>query len=75
MNMTDVDMTVTYSITLGWWLAPFVVSILAALFVVASISEYRPTGGWFDVDVKSIGVFVAGLIASLIAWLIWALLT
>lgn len=71
---------VEFTITLGWWLVPTVLTVIA--FVIAFICDrnqsrsrshnYGILSGAFD---GIVGLFLYGLatIFSLIVWLIWAL--
>lgn len=67
----------TVTLTFGWWLAPFAVTcifFLWAWFVTPPAKQsygYGQAAGGF-IDAVMYGI---ALIASLIAWLIWALLT
>ncbi|MBB3313649.1 putative membrane protein [Rhizobium sp. BK196] len=67
----------TVTISLGWWILPMAITLIA--FIVAG-GMCRTEGG--HGDYASIGNAVVGLvvlgaalIVSLIAWLIWAILT
>jgi hypothetical protein len=75
--MTNIP--VEFTITLGWWLVPTVLTVIA--FIIAFIcdrnqsrhrSNYGILSGTFN---GIVGLFLYGLatIFSLIVWLIWAL--
>ncbi|MCX5513408.1 hypothetical protein C3941_23760 [Kaistia algarum] len=60
----------TFTITAGWWLAPLAITIGVWLWAFAKSSNSR---GAFDIGPA---LFMgSALIASLAAWLVWALLT
>lgn len=63
------------TITLGWWVAPALVTVLAFALVCWGMSDHRPSGTIGDVAMGIVAlVWIAGAtIVSLIAWLIWAL--
>jgi hypothetical protein len=64
----------TFSITLGWWLVPFVATLTAYVFAFWSArSNGRPS--YPDVD-AAVGMFLYGAatILSLAVWLVWAVL-
>lgn len=65
------------TIGFGWWLAPFAVTVFAFAFAAfmgrdeGSHGDYAAIGNAF----VALVVYGAALIASLIAWLCWAILT
>lgn len=67
----------TFTIGLGWWIAPALVTVLAlgwALFMSrdeGSHGDYASIGNAF----VALVIYGAALIVSLIAWLVWAVLT
>lgn len=67
----------TLSVTLGWWLAPSLVT--AASFAAAWWKCVRAPdsgGGYFPMGaMMAVFLFPLAAIASLVAWLIWALVT
>jgi len=60
------------TIMLGWWIAPALVTLLA--FIIAGNNLPVYSRGYGD---GIAGVFILGvaIIVSLIAWLVWAVLT
>jgi len=61
------------TISFGWWLAPLAVTILAFGYAIwDGPSSARPS--YADAVIALIE-YGAALIVSLIAWLVWALLT
>jgi len=66
----------TFSITLGWWLAPLVFTVIAFTWAMYERKDERPTGGMFDWHglLSLFRFFSVALPASLIAWLMWALI-
>lgn len=65
----------TFTIEIGWWLAPLTITIAA--FVCARIATPPSHAGYYGYGNAIAGLFTYGaaLIVSLIAWLIWAVLT
>lgn len=60
------------NIVIGWWLVPWVIT--AATFVWAwNISRKSPSH--YGQDITGIFVYGAATIASLVVWLVWAVLT
>lgn len=65
----------TFTVALGWWIAPTAVTIIA--FIIAgfmcrdegSHGDYAAIGNAF----VALVIYGAALIVSLIAWLIWAI--
>lgn len=61
----------SFTIELGWWLAPFAVTI--AFFIWAGVNT-RPTANPSYADgIIGLLFYGAASIASLVAWLVWAL--
>jgi len=67
----------TITLTFGWWLLPLAVTIAAFGWHSWATKENRRTGGYEDIGMAmgQLITFSAALVVSLIAWLIWALLT
>ena len=69
-------MTVTFG--LGWWLLPTAVTIAAFVAVYLFGPKMRPNNGGMFPDVlggiMELGSYLLAVVASLIAWLLWALL-
>ena len=65
----------TFVIEIGWWLIPLAISLLAFLWAVGATP--RRNAGYYGYGNAIEGLFTYGaaLIVSLIAWLIWAVLT
>ena len=63
----------TFSITLGWWLVPVIVTVGALVAYAWWESEQTPAGdyGRIGAAVASLLVFCGAIIASLVAWLIY----
>lgn len=61
-----------FSIVIGWWLLPTIVSIASLLW--ASLTPSRDTGGDYSFDFMPAIRAGFALIISLLCWLIWALL-
>jgi hypothetical protein len=68
-------MTLTFS--LGWWLAPLAFTIIACGTAYWVEPARTPPRGYGDIVQGFVSAFLwgAALILSLIAWLIWAVLT
>ena len=67
----------TITIGLGWWLAPLGVTIVAfswAWFLDRPGKSSTAVGNIVDA-LQSMFMFGAAIIVSLLAWLIWAVLT
>lgn len=62
----------TYTIDLGWWLAPLAVTVLA--FGWASFMHRPSPNPSYGDGVVGVFFFGAALIVSLVAWLVWAAL-
>lgn len=64
----------SYTITLGWWLLPAVLTIVLLLWAIWPREDEQPSGGYFDFFfLPAMFRSALALIVSLIAWLIWAL--
>jgi hypothetical protein len=62
------------TIELGWWAIPLVMTV--ASFVWANAYDRPDQDDWYgSMDLDGPLRFVAALIASLVAWFVWALLT
>jgi hypothetical protein len=59
------------TITLGWWLASLIITVLAVTYYVAS--ELMTAGN--DYGFSVVFLWIPGAAISLAAWLVWALLT
>ena len=55
-----------------WWLLPLIVTI--GSFIIASWYE-APRGGYINLDFEGLFRYTAGLIVSLVAWLVYDLVT
>lgn len=62
----------TMTVSFGWWLLPAAVTIASYLWAWLSNRGSRPS---FGDDVIALILYGAATIASLVAWLIWAVLT
>ena len=60
----------TFSITLGWWVLPLIVTIASSTWALWDRPSER--GGFIPSPMPLIRL-AGALIVSLIAWLIWAL--
>lgn len=65
----------TFSITLGWWLLPVIVTLGAFGAYAWWQADQKPSGGYGRIGdaLGSLIMFGGVLIVSLVAWLIWAL--
>lgn len=61
----------SFTITLGWWLLPLAITAIAFAWATAVC----PKGGSLGDAIAAAFVFGPALIGSLVAWLIWAVLT
>lgn len=61
----------TVSITLGWWIAPALITAL--LFILAIIAVVRTSGQWLS-GVVAVGFLFLATLFSIIAWLTWGVL-
>lgn len=68
----------TFTISFGWWLLPLAVTIIA-FSICWWVEGYDRRRGYYSRSpmegIVSLVVWSPGIIVSLIAWLIWALLT
>ena len=65
------------TITADWWLAPLAVTIIAFGWSSVMCARLEPShSGWFDAT-PLVWIFFHGIAAfvTLVAWLIWAVLT
>lgn len=60
------------SITIGYWVIPALLTIAA--FIWAEVITPRRMSGYFP-DLTGLFTYGAALVASLVFWLIWAVLT
>ena len=67
----------TINITLGWWLVPLAVTAIAFGWAAYAERDNLYEGGYPSPAAARVSLmhYGCGLVASLIAWLIWALLT
>lgn len=65
----------TFVIEIGWWLIPLAISILAFLWAVVATPRSNPGYYGYGSAIAGLFTYVPALIVSLIAWLIWAVLT
>lgn len=66
------------TITLGWWIAPLVMTVLVFAWRAYMHKDDGPSFGGYSAIGAGIGAaltLLAAVVVSLIAWLIWALLT
>lgn len=65
------------TITFSWWLAPLAVTIIAVGAAYWAEPSRTPPRGYGDIANAIVSVFAwgAATVVSLIAWLIWAVLT
>ncbi|MQY48206.1 hypothetical protein GAO09_19410 [Rhizobiales bacterium RZME27] len=62
----------TITISLGWWMVPTAIMIVA--FSLAAYADRDNSPGPYGAGAFiSLIIYGAGLVATLIAWLIWAL--
>lgn len=59
------------TLTIGWWAIPTIITVLSIGWVLIKGANDTSLYGALDSFVQLLGA----IIASLIAWLIWALLT
>jgi len=65
---------VAFTIELGWWIAPVVVTIAtfgSAAFVSRDMGNDQYGAG----AIVAFGFYMAAAVGSLISWLLWALLS
>jgi hypothetical protein len=63
------------TITLGWWMAPAIVTVAGFVWMLVWNSGEEFSGGMFDWACRPLLSAPAWLISSLTAWLIWSLLS
>ncbi|TGT90896.1 MULTISPECIES: hypothetical protein [unclassified Mesorhizobium] len=63
------------TVTISWWVLPLTTTIVAFAWALWN-GDYRPATGYGSIGKGMANAFLlaVALIASLIAWLIWALL-
>lgn len=61
------------TIALGWWLVPFMVTVVAVL--VALYVEINGRSSGIGGALVSLLLWAAVIIVSLVAWLLWALIS
>lgn len=65
----------TFTISLGWWLLPLAITIIAFGGAAWLAADVRPTA-WLDLSALAVAVYYGiATIVSLVAWLIWEVLT
>lgn len=67
----------TFTITMGWWLVPLAITVATfGGFAVWSISQ-PPASGYDSIGagIAAAMVFLLATVVSLVAWLVWAVLT
>ena len=68
----------TFTIEMGWWLAPFAVTV--ATFIAVTVFNQRTAtgggglGGAMEAGFHFMFYMIGWVVPSLIAWLVWALL-
>ena len=62
----------TFTITIGWWAVPLAFTMLMVIWSAFNSPVYRKSFG--DVEMGFL-IMAAAIIASLVAWFIWAALT
>jgi hypothetical protein len=60
------------TITLGWWAIPLAITIIA--FLASFMADTRSSSGYLS-GIDTLIFNALALIVSLIAWLIWSVLT
>lgn len=66
----------TFTLTLGWWIAPLVISAVLSAWAIPVRADERSHGDYSFSGVESaFRFFVIALPLSLVSWLVWALLT
>jgi hypothetical protein len=64
----------SFTVLIGWWLAPCLVTVAASTWA-GWAGDHSSSSGYGNIG-KGLGnalIFGVALVASLIAWLIWAL--
>lgn len=62
----------TIELTLGWWLAPLLATLVAWIWAVSNFEGSR--GGYMS-GLGDLFYAAGAMIATLAAWLVWAVLT
>ncbi|WP_343518113.1 hypothetical protein [Sphingomonas sp.] len=65
----------TFTLSADWWLAPAIVAVAAFAWAAWADRDNRPRGDYSFSGIASAFVYGIALIVSLIAWLIWAVLS
>lgn len=67
----------TVSLGLGWWVVPLAINVAVFAAAIWKIPPAEPKGYFPDFGPAIIGLIniACATIASLVAWLIWAVLT
>lgn len=68
----------TVTLTLGWWIVPLAITVGSLAWAIPMRQSERPDGSMFSGLGYAIGgtLRVAGaIIVSLVAWLVWSLVT
>lgn len=63
----------TIQVTAGWWLLPLAVTVVAAMWAMKVDTD--DPGSFGSGAVYNLMVYMAAAIVTLIAWLVWAVLT
>lgn len=66
----------TITVSSGWWLAPFMVTLASFGWAMFINRDNQPGGDYAALGGAMVTLFIYGIatIVSLIAWLIWAVL-
>lgn len=66
----------TISLSLGWWLAPLAVTIIAFAWHFLLWANQPPPSGYGAIGdgIAATASFLLALVVSLVAWLIWAVI-
>ncbi|MEI9428698.1 hypothetical protein [Mesorhizobium sp. Cs1299R1N3] len=59
-----------FSITISWWIIPLMIT--AALFAWVFSHEFKNRHG-YGYDIEGLFRFMAAIVGSLVAWLVWAI--
>lgn len=67
----------SFTVTLGWWAVPLAFTVLTATSLWFWSAHQPPVSGLGGIGTGIAEAFIwaAGIIACLVAWLIWAVLT
>jgi len=63
----------TIEVTAGWWLLPLAVTIVAAIWAMKVDTD--EAGAYGGGALHNLMVYMAAAIVTLVAWLVWAVLT